>query len=181
VQQLQRRPASQATHPDQQALVTLTVVTGPPAGGKTTWVLERAGAQDIVIDFDRIAVALAGTGADSHQHPKHLKDVAWRARAGAIVAALQLAAKGVTVYLIHAQPPAGALARYKAAGAHVVCIDPGRDVVEARCRAGRSAGTLSVVGRWYAAQAAADPDPESPPDVTVPEAEVPSARTSRSW
>jgi hypothetical protein len=44
----------------------LTVVVGPPAGGKSTWVLERAGPGDIVIDFDRLAVALTGEGRVSH-------------------------------------------------------------------------------------------------------------------
>jgi predicted kinase len=33
----------------------LTVVIGPPAGGKSTWVLERAKPGDIVVDFDRLA------------------------------------------------------------------------------------------------------------------------------
>ncbi len=62
----------------------LTVVIGPPAGGKSTWVMEQAKAGDIVIDFDRLAVALSGPGADPHDHPPYLVAVTQAARTAAI-------------------------------------------------------------------------------------------------
>lgn len=157
--------------------MSLIVITGPPCAGKTHWVMEKAGPQDIVIDFDRLAVALAGPGADSHQHPKHLRDVTFRARQGAILAGLQLARRA-TVYLIHAQPNARAMASYQQAGATVVTLDPGRDVVEARCRELRSPGTLAVVGKWYAAR---DQQLAESPPVTEPAPAPGTAATSRAW
>lgn len=160
--------------------MSLTVVTGPPASGKTTYVMDRAKPEDIVIDFDRLAQALAGPGADSHQHPKHLKDVTWSARSGAVMAALKLAERGVRVWLIHTQPSEGTMARYRAVGAEVVTIDPGRDVVEERCRAQRAPGSLTAVGRWYSAQAKAQVRGTSP-NVTAGEEVPATAVTSREW
>ena len=46
----------------------LYVVTGPPTAGKSSWIEARAKPTDIVIDLDRIALALAGPGAPSWQH-----------------------------------------------------------------------------------------------------------------
>ena len=39
--------------------MTVYVITGPPAGGKTTWVRERAKPGDITIDYDTLAQALS--------------------------------------------------------------------------------------------------------------------------
>jgi hypothetical protein len=41
--------------------VPLTIVCGPPAAGKSTYVQARAGANDLVIDVDQIAAGLAGS------------------------------------------------------------------------------------------------------------------------
>lgn len=67
----------------------LTVVIGPPAAGKSTWVLERAKPGDIVIDFDRLAVALSATGGDPHDHPPAVAAVTRAARTAAIEAAIK--------------------------------------------------------------------------------------------
>ncbi|WP_329311697.1 hypothetical protein [Streptomyces sp. NBC_01262] len=156
----------------------LTVVTGPPCGGKTYWVMERATASDIVIDFDRLAVALSGPGADEHTHSKDLRDVTFRARAGAITAALQLA-RTATVYLIHTQPNAAAWQRYTEAGATVVTIDPGRATVEQRARLERPPATLAIIGKWYAARAQVQAEATPPPAPVA--APAGPAITSRSW
>lgn len=49
-------------HPDwlRPSLVPLTIVCGPPAGGKSTWVKAQAGLSDLVIDLDVIASTLSG-------------------------------------------------------------------------------------------------------------------------
>jgi len=110
----------------------LYVVIGPPAGGKSTWVLDRARPGDIVIDFDRMAVALTGPGGDPHDHPGPVMVVVRAARTAAIEAAIKQA-KATDVYLIHSSPGQARMAEYRALGAEVVTIDPGRDVVRARC------------------------------------------------
>jgi shikimate kinase len=40
--------------------IPLTIVCGPPASGKTTWVLERAKSTDLIIDLDQIKQELSG-------------------------------------------------------------------------------------------------------------------------
>lgn len=135
--------------------MSLTVVMGPPTGGKSSWVMSQARAQDIVIDFDRLAVALAGPGADSHDHAPEAKEITMRAWRAAINEALAHVDQA-EVYLIHSMPSAHALTRYKRHGARMVTIDPGREVVEERCRQLRPS-MLSVVGRWYARQSRPQP------------------------
>ncbi|MCX4673010.1 hypothetical protein OG453_41345 [Streptomyces sp. NBC_01381] len=52
----------------------LYVVTGPPAAGKSSWIEAHATARDVVIDLDRITVALSGPGAPQwNQHELHLR------------------------------------------------------------------------------------------------------------
>lgn len=60
------------------AEIDVTVVAGPPAAGKTTYVNQRKGPNDLVIDLDAIAVAL---GSDvSHDHNQRLLPFMFAAR-----------------------------------------------------------------------------------------------------
>ncbi|GHH87827.1 hypothetical protein [Streptomyces capitiformicae] len=130
----------------------LYVVSGPPAAGKSSWIQARAKAEDIVIDLDRITVALCGPGAPSWNHDEIQSKVALRARYAAIDEAL----KHIDVrdvYLIHTMPSARWQAKYKRLGAKVVAVDPGRDVVMQRIRDMRHDGLLAVATRWYSQQA----------------------------
>jgi hypothetical protein len=129
----------------------LTVVIGPPAAGKSTWVLERAKPGDIVVDFDRLAVALTGHGGSSHDHSRPVVAVARAARSAAIEAAIKLA-KEADVYLIHSSPGPQLMARYHALGAEVVTVDPGRSVVRARCKSERPARMFAAIDEWYRAR-----------------------------
>lgn len=128
----------------------LTVVLGPPAAGKSTWVRHRAQPGDIVIDYDALAVALTGPGAHPHDHPRALRDVAAQARKAAITTALKHAG-AINVFIIHTHPSTAALALYRRHGAELVTVDPGRATVLRRCREERPAATLRAVRRWYAA------------------------------
>jgi hypothetical protein len=130
----------------------LYVVTGPPAAGKSSWIEARASASDVVIDLDRIALALAGPGAPRWQHDETLLRIAHRARFAAIDEAVKHRDQ-VDVYLIHTQPSAKALARYHRHRAQIVTVDPGQDVVMQRIQAMRDPGMVAVVTRWYRARA----------------------------
>jgi AAA domain len=155
----------------------LIVIIGPPAAGKSTYALAHARPGDIVIDFDRLAVALSGNGGDPHDHPAHLSAVAKAARTAAIDAALKH--KGsVDVYLIHSSPGAQRLADYRAMGAQIVTVDPGRDVVRGRCKGGnRPQHMYAVIDEWYREHA----------ETVVPQGIAPSPMyafpemTSRDW
>ena len=126
----------------------LYVVTGPPAAGKSSWIKAHATARDIVIDLDLMALAMAGPGADHHAHSDVLMRVVHRARFAALNEAYQHLDK-VDVYVIHTQPSAKALAKYKRLEARIVTVDPGRDIVTQRVKAMRQPEMERVVSRWY--------------------------------
>lgn len=127
----------------------LIVVTGPPAAGKSAWVMANAGARDIVVDYDRLAVALAGPGADSHDHHPVLKAVTAAARR-AVIREAQRHLGRVDVYLIHSMPRPADLVAYQAQGARIEVVDPGRAVVLERCEQMRAPELVAVAERWYA-------------------------------
>ncbi|MGW6790041.1 hypothetical protein [Streptomyces chartreusis] len=127
----------------------LYVVIGPPCGGKSTWVRERAQRGDIVIDYDRIANALAAEGPFEWGFKRPFAKVAYEARQAAINEALRHV-KALDVYVIHSIPRPAVMERYQRYGAQVVTCDPGREVAEARCRAERPESSMGAVQRWYA-------------------------------
>lgn len=127
----------------------LYVVIGPPAAGKSTWCRQQARPGDVVIDFDRLALALnPDRDPDSHDHPNTIKAVTKAARQAAIDKALTLTHQ-CDVYLIHSTPSAQLLARYKSAGAQIVTIDPGKEVVMARAKAERPWWMHGAIKKWY--------------------------------
>ncbi|MFD7185501.1 AAA family ATPase [Streptomyces sp. NPDC059904] len=126
----------------------LIVITGPPAAGKSSWIKAHAKPDDIVIDLDLMALAMAGPGADHHAHGDILMRVVHRARFAALNEAYQHLDK-VDVYVIHTQPSAKALAKYKRLEARIVTVDPGREIVMARVKAMRQPEMERVVSRWY--------------------------------
>lgn len=136
----------------------LYVITGPPAGGKSTWITAHATPRDLVIDLDRIAVALTGPGAPQWNHDPLVQRVAQRARFAAIDEAVKHLDE-VDVYLIHTMPGPKARARYRRLGARIVVVDPGEDTVRERVRAMRSPAMDRVVTRWYREYRAAGPAP----------------------
>lgn len=126
----------------------LYVITGPPAAGKSTWIQAHAKAADIVIDLDRITLALTGPGAPQWNHDRLHQRVAQRARYAAIDEALKHLDE-LDVYLIHTMPSPKARARYRRLRAQIVTVDPGEDVVRERVAAMRSPAMEGVVTRWY--------------------------------
>lgn len=127
--------------------MALTVVTGPPAAGKTTWVAARAKPGDIVIDQDLIAAALTVQG-DLHDYGRTIRTIAQSARRAAITEALK-ASRTLDVYIVHTQPGPTMQQVYRQHGARIITIDPGRDIVLARCRTERPRAVLAAVQRWY--------------------------------
>lgn len=153
------------------------MIVGPPCSGKSTWVLERAKPSDIVIDFDRLAVALTGQGGDPHDHPAAVLGVARAARQAAIDAAVKQA-HATDVYLIHSSPGQQRMAQYRSMGAKVVTIDPGRDVVRERCKTQRPRRMFAVIDEWYREQS----HDESPSrSVSVGPAFSFPPSTTRTW
>jgi AAA domain-containing protein len=146
----------------------LYVITGPPAAGKTTWIAGHAKAGDIVIDLDRIAVALTTPGADAWSHSDTLLKVAHRARFAAIDEATRHL-DTTDVYLIHSMPNPKAMAKYRRLQARIVVVDPGQATTEQRIRDMRRPELQAVATRWYRQRARARA------------ADVTTARPSRDW
>jgi predicted kinase len=93
----------------------ITVVTGSPGSGKTTYVAERKGREDIVLDFDEIAYAL-GSSVDHHSVPHlpvhiHLAKIAWVA-VWKEITHWRFKSKG-DIWIIHANPKEFQQERYK--------------------------------------------------------------------
>ncbi len=150
--------------------MTLYLVTGPPAAGKSTWVRQHAKQGDITIDYDAIAQTLTPNGDAPHDHPAHVKAVTKAARQAAIDKALTLADQH-DVYVIHSMPSHALVQHYQAHGAEVVTIDPGQDVVLARCKRERPWRITQAAKQWYRErQYASKPTVDaSKPDATAME------------
>lgn len=129
--------------------MTLFVVVGPPASGKSTWVREHAQPGDITIDFDALANVLSPPDDKPHKHPPHVQAVTKAARQAAIDTALRHT-HTVDVYVIHSMPGTKTMDAYRAHGAQIVVIDPGKSVVMARCKAERPWQIQQAAKEWYA-------------------------------
>lgn len=137
--------------------MTVYVITGPPAAGKSTWVREHAKPGDITIDYDTLAQALSPELAhDVAEHPAHVVAVVQAARSAALD---EIASENVTrqvvgkpetdVYLVHAMPDRHAINRYRKYGFEIITIDPGYHECMHRAMAERTPRQQAIVQDWY--------------------------------
>ncbi len=126
----------------------LTIVTGPPCGGKTTHIATHAHPGDIIIDLDRIALAITTDDTNHHDYPEHVRHTAIQARAAAIRAALPLADR-YDVWIIDSRPTRTSWAAYRQASARHVTCDPGQHEVTRRAATQRPAWVLALIADWY--------------------------------
>ncbi len=124
----------------------LTVVTGPPCSGKSTYAWEHAQPGDVVIDFDRIAQAL-GSGSP-HDHPDAVRWVAIAARRAAVNRAIVEHQRGATVWIVHTRIPQQDMDRYKAAGAELVVLEVDRAELHRRADAERTGLWHKLIDEW---------------------------------
>ena len=128
--------------------MTLYVVTGPPCVGKSTWVRERAQQGDMVVDLDRLALAITSEDTLHHEYPAHIRAAAIQLRKQAVVMAIMWSRRGDS-YVIHAKPPARALNQYRQAHAVMVELEAPFDVLMARAKAERPPHIWSTLARWW--------------------------------
>jgi hypothetical protein len=121
----------------------VTVVTGPPCGGKTTHIETHAKAGDVVIDLDDLATALT---TDHHHITPAVLTVARAARRAALDAALALDAD---VWLIDSAPTPRDRQRYTDHGARFIHCEPDRFTLNQRADA-RGNGAHAAIAEYYA-------------------------------
>jgi hypothetical protein len=135
----------------------LTVITGPPCGGKSTYARQHARPGDIVIDFDLIAQAL-GSAVD-HGHSDHLAAVAAEARHAAIAEGIAQHHKGRRVWVIDTAPGAKRRKQYEIAGARYVTCTATPAELHARVKGNRPPQWHDRIDQWLAAHS--EPAPRS--------------------
>lgn len=125
----------------------IVLVIGPPGAGKTQWVEENKGENDLVVDYDSIAVALGSAVTHGHSDPIHSATMAAR---NAVLTSLRRGAVEVgRAWIISSNPRAEQMFPYHT----VVEVNPGREEVEARVRSGaRPEEFLRLVRDWYDAR-----------------------------
>jgi predicted ABC-type ATPase len=72
------------------------IVTGPPCVGKSTWVKERAKSGDLIVDLDRIALAITSEDTPHHEYPRHVRSAAIAMRTVAVNCAMNYGRSGTS-------------------------------------------------------------------------------------
>lgn len=108
----------------------ITVVTGAPCSGKSTYVRDNAANDDVVIDLDVLALALTTEGTESHAYSDWVRKVARDARKAAVASAMRLAQgeRYLGVWIVHTDPSVDDRRAYRALNARFVEMNPGKDV-----------------------------------------------------
>ena len=136
----------------------LTVITGPPCSGKSTYARQHAHPGDVLVDFDALAVALGST--DAHDHGSRLREVAAAAWSAAIREAIRQHRMGARVWVVDSWPSPHRRDGYAAAGARMVALTADRAELHRRSDAdGRPAVMHARIDQFLAAPAPPGRDP----------------------
>jgi predicted kinase len=112
------------------------VISGPPCSGKSTYIKENAKSGSIVIDMDRIALALTTEDTEHHAYSKAIKTLAITTRKTAVKKALTLG-NVVDVYIIDTEPSQESKAMYSWYKAKHITLSPPLEEVLQRIDANR--------------------------------------------
>lgn len=123
------------------------VLTGPPCGGKSTYMEKHAKPGDLKVDYDEISLTL---GAKVKWNPLGLvQKAAMRARKAAIDEAMKN--PDAEAWIIQSRLSDSLRKTYEDAGAEIVEIDPGKDTcIERAKRDGRPKNIFLAIEGWYA-------------------------------
>lgn len=154
--------------------INVTIITGPPAAGKTTYALEHAKRDDVLIDLDRLAAALMPITDDAaHDYPQHIRNIAIGARKAAMDRALRTRHR-CNVWIIHAVPTIPQLQQYARLRYRIHTIDPGRAITEQRAAKQRPGHAHNGIALWY------DRYPDGPASIERHTSRAPAERISQT-
>ena len=81
------------------------VITGHICAGKSTHVRQHAKAGDVIVDMDRLALAICPEDTTHHEYPQHIREIARRARRAIVDDAIRRHRQGsFDVWIIHTYP-----------------------------------------------------------------------------
>lgn len=126
----------------------LYVVTGPPCVGKSTWVRDRAQIGDVVVDLDRIALAITAEQTPHHEYGPHIRKLAIAARRVIVEGALAHSRRG-TSYIIHAKPSERARAKYHRAQAVYIELEAPWETLKKRALEERPEHIWKTLAHWW--------------------------------
>ena len=133
------------------SLIPLTIVCGPPAGGKSTWVRNHAAPGDLVIDLDVIASTLSGQGFHTWDRGKWLTP-AIRGR-NELLADIGRSPKHPAAWLIvsEAKPDNRQWWADKMQPKAIVVIEtpPAECIARAKADSRTMEHTIEAIGRWW--------------------------------
>ena len=129
--------------------MTLFVITGPPCSGKSTYAKENATPKDLVVDLDRIALAVAAEGTEHHSYPLAIRNTARLMRQAAIPAAISHS-KRHDAYVIDSKPTTKARSVYRKHSAVFIPMTAPFNVLVERIRAERPDWVMQTLHKWYA-------------------------------
>lgn len=123
------------------------VLTGPPCGGKSTYMRKNAKPGDLLVDYDEISLTM---GAKEKWAPEGIvQKAALKAREAAINIAMK--DPKAESWIIQSRLSEELEKVFEELGAEIVEIDPGKDVcIERAKRDGRPRNIFLAIEGWYA-------------------------------
>jgi len=123
----------------------ITIIAGPPAAGKTTYVQDHKGPTDVVIDLDALAQAIGSE--NTHGHNKALMKFAWEAR-DALINKAQQASETSEVWIIRMAPTVEE--RRNIPGAKVIVLETNPNECKTQARATQRPPAWSqYIDEWW--------------------------------
>lgn len=123
----------------------ITVVTGPPCSGKSTYVRTHAQPGDVVIDFDILAQALGSP--TPHNHTAPTRHVTIQARRAAIAAALTVHQQ-TRVWIVDCTISGDRMRAYRQAGAHIITLTVEAEDLHRRASRERPGLWHRLIDQW---------------------------------
>jgi hypothetical protein len=127
----------------------LTVITGPPCSGKTTYLRQHALPGHLVVDFDAIAQALGSRV--THDHGQALREAAGVVWSAAVREAIRQHGKGRHAWVIDSRPSPWRAGQYAQAGARLVALAaPAAELHRRASEAGRPESWHPAIDQFLA-------------------------------